>query len=84
MLLKFCDITNTFCQAFIFASLTQGIVPKEKRLSRLKLFILIIAISAEVIFLTYSNINIPFSNFIMMMVVLLLVLIFFKDSIKLL
>lgn len=82
MLLKFCDITNTFCQAFIFASLTQGIVPKEKRLSRLKLFILIIAISAEVIFLTYSNINIPFSNFIMMMVVLLLVLIFFKDSIK--
>lgn len=82
MLLMICDVINTFCQAFIFSVITQGIVSKEKRLSKLKFFMLFAAISAEVIFLTYSDFNLPFANFVMIMLVLILTVTFFKESIK--
>jgi len=82
MLSIVCDVGNTFCQAFIFVAITQGIVSKGKKLSKLKLFSLFAAISGTSITLTHSGFSSPFANFSMLMITMLLEVIFFKDSIK--
>ncbi|WP_139905734.1 sensor histidine kinase [Clostridium thermarum] len=81
MLLKICDLLNTFCQAFIFTWVTQNIVDKEKRISKKSFVTLIGLICAEVIAFTYSNFHSPFANFLMIVLVFLLVAVFFRKSI---
>jgi signal transduction histidine kinase len=81
MLLKVCDLLNTFCQAFLFTWVTQNIVAKEKRISRQSSITLMALISAEVIAFTYSNFHSPLANFVMIMIVFILVAAFFRKSV---
>lgn len=79
---KICDIANTFCQAFIFGSITQGVVSKEKKLSKIKLSVLIAAIFGEIMFFTYSSFDSTLSNLLMVIFSLVLIVIFYHNSLK--
>lgn len=82
MLLKICDILNTFCQAFLFIWVYNNIVPKANRITRIKSCILTVLIFSDVFLLTtYSSINPPLANFLSLIIVLLLLILFSKKVI---
>lgn len=81
MLLKICDIFNTFCQSLLFTLIYNNITYPANRLSKIKSFVLTLSIFAVIIAFTYSNINIPLANFIMAVLILVLLILFSKNSI---
>jgi len=84
VLLKFCDIFNTFCQAIFFVWCCNSIANKENKISKFKSSILMALIFIEIAILTYSDIyisNSPLANFYMFILVLLSSLLFYRKSI---
>lgn len=81
MLLKVCDTINTFCQSFLLVWACNNIASRKEKLSKLKSGILVSVIFAESIIFTYSKINIPFTNFLMLIICLLLIVLFYKKCI---
>lgn len=84
MLLKFCDIINTFCQSILFVWCCNNIASKKNKLSKIMSYILILVIFIGTVMLSYSDIynnNIPVGNFLMVLINLLFCLFFYKKSI---
>lgn len=84
MLLKFCDIFNTFCQAIFLVWCCNNVANKENELSKLKSYILSALIFIEIAILTYSDIyikNSPLGNFYMFLMILFSSLLFYRKSI---
>lgn len=81
MLLKVCDTLNTLFQSFLFIWVCNTISSKDNKISKFKSCILMLFIFIDVIIFTYSNINPPLANFLMMTITLLLILLFYRRSI---
>ena len=84
MLLKFCDILNTACQAVFFVWSCNNIADKENKLTKVGTGMLISLIFIELVVLTYSDIylsNSSLANFYMFLSVLLTSLFFYRKSI---
>jgi two-component system, LytTR family, sensor histidine kinase AgrC len=81
MLLKVCDIFTTIVQAFLIAWICNNIASNENRISKAKSYILMLTIFVVVVIFTYSSINTPTSNLIMMIIILLSTILFYRKSI---
>jgi hypothetical protein len=81
MLLKVCDLLNTFFQAFLFVWICNSIAYKENKLSKVKFITLMTLIFIITVTVTYSNVNIPMANFVLVNIILLFCLFFYKKSI---
>lgn len=81
MLLKICDVANTFCQSFLLVWICNNIASRENKLTRLKSGALILLFFVEIVVLTYSGINLPLSNFAMFCFLILLGIVFYRKSI---
>jgi two-component system, LytTR family, sensor histidine kinase AgrC len=81
MLLKICDILNTIFQAFLFIWVCNNIVPKNNKISKIKLSILFTLIFSDVVLFTYSGINPNAANLFMMIVVLLMLIAFYRKTV---
>lgn len=84
MLLKFCDIFNTLCQAIFLVWCCNNVANKENELSKYMSYILSALIFIEIAILTYSDIyikNSPLGNFYMFLMILFSSLLFYRKSI---
>jgi hypothetical protein len=81
MLLKVCDLLNTFFQAFLFVWICNSIAYKENKISKVKFITLMTLIFIITVTVTYSNVNIPMANFVLVNIILLFCLFFYRKSI---
>ncbi|GLC30075.1 sensor histidine kinase [Clostridium omnivorum] len=81
MLLKVFDILTTILQTLIFVWTPNSIASRDNKLSKVKYYAFMVTVFADIVFFTYSGINGPLANFLMMFVVLLLTIIFYRKHI---
>ncbi|MEW9094337.1 MAG: ATP-binding protein [Clostridiaceae bacterium] len=81
MLFKICDMLTTGCQSFLFVLTCNNIVSKENKISKLKSGILMAIIYIISTIFTYSDIDTPYANLIMVISALLFIILFYKKSI---
>lgn len=81
MLLKIFDILTTILQTLIFAWTPNSIASRGNKLSKVKYYAFMLTIFADIVFFTYSGINGPLANFLMMFAVLLVTIMFYRKHI---
>jgi len=81
MLLKIFDIVTTVIQSILIVSMTNNIVCKESKLSKVKYLTCISLISSEIIFFTYSGLNGLVANLLMIACALIILVLFFRKNV---